>query len=172
MNSEEIRDEIDNDNVFSSSSESVPSIFRDLSDPDDPTFIPSDLENISSDSDTNTPNLNADMDVNNEEDEAPDQGNLPPNEDDRDEIIVTKEGDVIVWQNIQGNLNDFDFTSKQPPRVSALASNRLDTHSALEFYSLFLDSDILDMLVNETNTVDMLNNVLSMLFQRKDVVMF
>lgn len=62
MNSEEIRDEIDNDYVFSSSSESVPSIFRDLSDPDDPTFIPWDLENISSDSDTNTPNLNADMD--------------------------------------------------------------------------------------------------------------
>lgn len=87
MNSEEIRDEIDNDDVFSSSSESVPRIFRDFSDPDDPTFIPSDLENISSDSDTNTPNLNADMDVNNEEDEAPDQGNLPPNEDDGDEII-------------------------------------------------------------------------------------
>lgn len=88
--------------------------------------------------------------------------------------ILTKEGDVIVWQNIQGSLNDFDFIPKQPPGVSALASNtrRLDTHSALEFYSLFLDNDILDMLVNETNTVDMLNNVLSMLFQRKDVAMF
>lgn len=49
MNSEEIRDEIDIDDVFSSSSESVPSILRDLSDPDDPTFIPSDLEYISSD---------------------------------------------------------------------------------------------------------------------------
>lgn len=90
MNSEEIGDEIDNDDVFSSSSESVPSIFRDISDPDDPTFIPSDLENISSDSVTNTPNLNADMDVNNEEDEALDQGNLPPNEDDRDEKNFNK----------------------------------------------------------------------------------
>lgn len=34
------------------------------------------------------------MDVNNEEDEAPDQDNFPPNKDDGDEIVVTKEGDV------------------------------------------------------------------------------
>lgn len=48
-------------------------------------------------------------------------------------------------------MNDFDLTPRQPPGVSALASNRLDTHSAFEFYSLFLDNDILHMLVNETN---------------------
>lgn len=90
------------------------------------------------------------MDVNNEEDEAPEQGNLPPNEEDGDEIAVTKEGDVIVWQKVQSNFKDFDLTPRQPPGVSAVASNRWDTHSAFDFYSLFLDNDILDMLVNET----------------------
>lgn len=57
----------------------------------------------------------------------------------------------MVRQKVQGNLNNFEFTPSEPPGLTATSSVKLITNSPIEFYSLFVDYEILDLLVNETN---------------------
>ncbi|KAG8303721.1 hypothetical protein J6590_002728 [Homalodisca vitripennis] len=149
LRSDEIRREVSGE---FSSSESELSIFRNLSDSEDPSVHLSDLD-YGSDSD---PNLS-----DNEPDGVQCICEKPPNNDidlpialpgeNEDEIFLNPEDDVIVWQNVKGALNEFIFSPPEPPGVTKAASDKISTNKPFEFYSLFVDDEVLDLLVTETN---------------------
>lgn len=145
MNSDEIRSVLFEDG----SSDSELSIFQNLGDSDDPSVNSDDLD-YGSDSDGQQPNLD-NMEI---DDELPEENIPQPDQnqvDDADEIQVTKNGDVIIWSDMEGNLNNFNFLPAERPGISEATDLHLLKNSPFEFYSLFLDNEILDLLVTETN---------------------
>ncbi|KAG8253572.1 hypothetical protein J6590_030848 [Homalodisca vitripennis] len=152
MNSEGIRDQLnmsfyDNE----SSSDSVPSLFQNLNDSDDPSVHLTDIEYESDDGRMEQPNLNQ-MEIDLPENEKSLVNRIINNSDEvDDEILVSKEGDVVIWHKVKGYLNNFEFSPRQPPGVTDAAKAKLRDNSPFEFYSLFIDDEVLDMIVNETN---------------------
>lgn len=150
MNSDDIRDEIVNSMSDITSSESELSFFRNISDPDDPSVHHSDLD-YGSDSEGEQTNLSdRSMDV---DDPMPTGSNLIQQRQDEseDEIIVTKDDEVIIWHAVEGNLNTFNFRPNENPGLSQYARQKLVSNTPFEFYSLFLDDEILDLIISETN---------------------
>lgn len=144
LNSEEIRAAL-----YDSASSSELSIFRDLSDSDDPSVHLSDLD-CESDSDVisdgESPLLTDEVSIANEKGTT-----RPPSDDDQAAENVGSHGNYVAWANVKGNLNKFDFTPAQQPGIKNSITNKLQGSSVFDYYSIFVDEEVLNLLVLETN---------------------
>lgn len=59
------------------------------------------------------------------------------------------EAKEVFWSPVSGNLNDFQFTLNSG--INNEIIQKMTGKELLEFYNLFFDDSILDMIVNETN---------------------
>jgi hypothetical protein len=139
MNSQEIRQFFEED---TSSNSSVISIFHNLSDSDDPTVQECDLSDLS-DSD-----ISFDIDNELSNNAVGSETNASSNNSHR---TVRSDINYIQWSDVTGNLNNFAFNPAKQPYIDNTLQRELQDASILDFYSIFVDDEVLDMLVLETN---------------------